>query len=571
MADGRRRRVAPAGAPARTGQSLLRGYQHAWLRPDLVAGLTVGAMLVPQSMAYAELAGAPPIAGLYAALLAPVAYALVGTSRHLGTGPEPGTAILAGAGVAAVGVGDPGRYLALLAALALLVAAVAGAARLLHLGFIANLLSRPVLVGYITGVGLVLVASQLGAFTGVGVEAQDFFPRLAAFVRNIGELSGIVVAVGVGTLAVIGVLRRWAPAWPGALIGVAVATLVSVVADLPGSGLATIGEVPAGLPALGLPDVGLADLRGLLPAALGIALVGYTDNVLTARSIASRMGYRVDADQELVGLAAANLAAGLTQGIPVSSSASRTAVPATLGSVTPLVSVVASAIVAGTLLFAGDLLALVPRAALAAVILVAAFSIVDVTGFRSLRRVSTTELALAGLTALGVMIFGVLIGVLLAVGLSVLVALTRMARPQDSILGERADLDGWVDVDGNPRARTRPGLLVYRFDAPLFFLNAERFRERLLRLLEENPGPEEWVLLDFEGIGDVDATAVEGLAELLDELRDAGVGTVAVTRANARTLERLHAAGLLQPDGQLGSYATINAAVRAFEQRFEAR
>ena len=557
----------PGPEPA-TGFALLRRYQRGWLRPDVVAGLTVGAMLVPQSMAYAELAGAPPSTGLYAALLAPVAYALVGTSRHLGTGPEPGTAILAAAGVAAVGgTDDPARYLALMAALALLVAAVAGVARLLRLGFIASLLSKPVLVGYITGVGMVLLASQLGAFTGVAVAAGDFFPRLREFSAEMRQVNAVALLLGAATLTLIMVLRRATPRLPPALIAVGAATLGSWWFGLADRGVATIGAVPAGLPALGLPAVTTADLVALAPAALGIALVGYTDNVLTARSIAAKMGYRIDAGQELTGLAVANLAAGVAQGMPVSSSASRTAVPAALGSITTLVSLLASAMVAATVLFAGPVLGVVPRPALAAVIVAAALAIIDVPGFRALWRLSTAEFALAAATALGVMTFGVLPGVLIAVALSVAVALGRMAQPEDAVLGAQPDLDGWVAVETDPSTRTLPGLLVYRFDAPLFFLNAERFRKRLIQVLDENPGAEEWVVLDFEGIGEIDTTALDELAELLDELLAQGIDTVAVARANERTLARLLRGGLLAPAGHLRSFATINAAVRAFEQR----
>jgi sulfate permease, SulP family len=559
---------ALTGAEARSGLALLRRYQRSWLRPDLVAGLTVGAMLVPQSMAYAELAGAPPATGLYAALLAPVAYALVGTSRHLGTGPEPGTAILAAAGVAAVGgAADPSRYLTLMAALALLVAAVAALARLLRLGFIANLLSKPVLVGYISGVGLVLLASQLGAFTGVPVEAGDFFPRLREFAAEVSQINGVALLLGVATLTAMIVLRRAAPTLPTALLAVGGATLVAWLLDLSDRGVAVVGAIPAGLPALGLPAVSGSDVVALLPAALGIALVGYTDNVLTARAIAAKMGYRIDADQELSGLAVANLAAGLAQGMPVSSSASRTAVPASLGSVTTVVSLIGSAIVAATVLFAGPALAAIPRPALAALIVAAALAIIDLPGFRALWRLSTAEFATATATALGVMTFGVLPGVLIAVALSVVVALGRMAQPEDAVLGAQPSLDGWVAVDTDATTRTLPGLLVYRFDAPLFFLNAERFRRRLIEVLEENPGPEEWVILDFEGIGEIDTTALDELAELLDELTAQGVDTVAVARANERTLARLRRAGMLAPQGHLRSFGTINAAVRAFEQR----
>jgi high affinity sulfate transporter 1 len=554
------RRAEPA-----TGLALLRRYERGWLRPDLVAGLTVGAMLVPQSMAYAELAGMPPEVGLYAVVASPVAYALAGTSRHLGTGPEPGTAILAGTGVSTVAGtdGDTDR-LALMALLALMVAVIAAAARLARMGFVANLLSKPILVGYITGVGLVLVSSQLAAFTGVPIDADDFFGRFGQLLSRLDQIDGRTLAVAVTTLTVIVALRRWAPRAPGALLGVGGATLVVWLGDVD---VPLVGAIPAGLPVPSLPDVGVGDVGALLPAALGITLVGYTDNMLTGRSIGARMGYRIDPDQELAGLGAANLASGLLQGMPVSSSASRSAVPASLGSVTSLVSLVASAVVVVTLLAARDALGSVPRSALAALIVAAALVIIDVAGFRSLWRVSRVELGLAVTTTLGVMVFDVLVGVLVAVALSVVVALGRMARPGDAVLGDRPDLDGWVDILADPAARTLPGLLVYRFDAPLFFVNAERFRERVRAVLDENPGAEEWVVLDFEGIGAVDATAVDVLAELLGELDAEDVAVVGVARANQRTLDRLGRAGLLAPDGPAVVFPTINAAVAAFGRR----
>lgn len=558
----------PGGRQPLSGLRLLRRYERPWLRPDVIAGMTVGAMLIPQSMAYAELAGVPAATGLYASLLAPVAYALMGTSRHLGTGPEPGTAILAATGVAAVaGAGADGeRYLALMATLALLVAAVAGVAWLLRLGVVAELLSKPVLVGYITGVGMVLLSSQLAAFTGVPIATGTFFPRWVEFVQGLGQVRFTTVAIGVGSLVVVLVLRRWAPKVPGALLAVILATVVSEVFGLADRGEPTIGALPRGLPAPALPDVGLGDVWSLLPVALGVALVGYSDNVLTGRAVAAKMGYRIDPQRELAALASANLGAGILRGMPVSSSASRTAVPASLGSVTTLVSLIAAAVVAATLVAAGDLLALIPRAALAAIIVAAAFAIIDLRGIRDLWQLSRSESLLAVTTSLTVMIVDVLIGVLVAVGLSIVIALLRLARPADAILGERDDLDGWVAVE-DAHARTLPGLLVYRFDAPLIFLNAERFRTRLFQVLEENPGEEAWVVLDLEGVGDVDTSAIERLGELLEELRAEGVEVVAVARANERAEQRLDRAGLLGTDGPLRSFPTINAAVAAFRHR----
>ena len=553
------------------GLALLRAYERGWLRVDLVAGLTVGAMLIPQSMAYAELAGMPPEYGFYAVIAPLVVYAVVGTSRHLGVGPEPGTAILAATGVGAIAGGDPARYVALMAALALVVGGIAVLSALARLGFIASVLSKPVLVGYITGVGLTLLSSQIAAFTGVDIEADRFFPRVAEFLAELGDVDPATLTVGVASLTIVLVLRRRAPRVPGALVAVALATLV--VWLLPGTDpvVPVVGQIPEGLPTPGLPAVTVDDVVQLVPVALGVVLVGFTDNVLTARSIAAQQGYRIDPNQELLALGLTNLSAGVSQGFPVSSSASRTAVPASLGSRTQLVSLVACSVVVATLLVLSPILEQVPRSTLAAVIISAAIAILDVPGYRALWRVSRHEAALAVAATLGVILVDVLVGVLLAVSLSIIVALGRMARPHDAVLGDRPELDGWVEVDAHPGARTEPGLLVYRFDAPLFFLNTDRFRVRVLEALEANPGREEWVVLDFEGIGALDASALDGLADLLEQLEGADVARVAVARANQDVVRRLGRVGLLAPEGPLRSYPTINAAVRAFRGRRDDR
>jgi sulfate permease, SulP family len=508
----------------------------------------------------------PPVAGFYAALLALVAYALVGSSRHLGVGPEPGTAILAATGVGAIAAGDPARYMALMAALALTVGGICVLAAVARLGFVANVLSKPVLVGYITGVGLTLLSSQYAKFTGIAIDSDGFFGRTRDLVSGLGGIDGLTISVGTATLLLILVLRWRLPAIPGALLGVVLATVVAAVLGLDADGLRLVGEVPQGLPSFGLPDVGVGDVIDLLPVAAGIALVGYSDNVLTGRAIGARMGYRIDPNQELAALGISNLCAGVSQGFPISSSASRTAVPASLGSKSQLVGIIAAIVVVATLLFLSPVLAEIPEPALAAVIIAAAVAIIDVTGLRGLWSVSRTEFALAATSAVAVMVFDVLIGVLVAVGLSVLVALGRIASPHDAILGAGQDLDGWVDAEAHPGARTLPGLLVYRFDAPLFFANADRYRERLELLVEENPGEEEWLVLDFEGVGEADTTALDMLADLLDEQQRAG-RVVVIARANDRVVRRLERAGLVQPAGTAVVFPTINAAVRAFEHR----
>lgn len=549
------------------GLALLRRYERGWLWPDVVAGLTVGAMLVPQSMSYAELAGLAPQYGFYAAIGALFVYAAVGSSRHLGVGPEPGTAILAAATVSSIAGGDAARSVRLMAVLALLVAGVCLVGRVLRFGHLASMLSRPVLVGYITGVGLTLLSSQIAAFTGVAISADSFFPRVAEFLREFDGVRWTTAALASATLGVLLVLRWRLPKLPAALVAVVATSIVVLLFDLEARGVALVGTIPAGLPAPKWPSASWSEIGRLLPGACGIALIGFTDNVLTGRAVASRRGYRIDANQELLALGAINLASGLSQGFPISSSASRTAVPASLGSRTQLVSVIGSAFVITALVVFRDALAHIPRAALAAVIVTAAISIIDVRGLVQLWHLQKTDLVLALVTAGGVTVVGVLPGVAIAVAVSLAIAIGRVARPHDAVLGDAPGLDGWVDLDDNPAARTDDGLLVFRFDAPLFFLNVERYVERVQQALSDNPGEEDWLVLDFEGIGAIDTSAVQGLSELVEQLQASRPIVIAIARANHEVSDMLRRAGLAEPQRPVRHYATINAAVKAFRTR----
>ncbi len=344
-------------------------YERSWLRPDILAGLTVAAMLVPQAMAYAELAGLPPSAGFRAALVALPVYALLGTSRHLGIGPEPGTAVLSALAVAPLAAGDPDRYLALMALLAGLVGAIALIAGFLGLGFVAELLSTPVLVGYISGVGLTLLSSQLRSFFGVAIESDSFFPRFWEFFGSLGDIDTASAAIGLGTLTLILWLRQNHPALPGALIGLGCSIAAVAVFDLD---VALVGTVDAAIPTLSVPGISIDDAVDLFPAAAGVALIGYTDNILTARSISSKHGYAVSADRELIALGAMNGLGAFAGGFPVSSSASRSFVPASIGSKSQLSSVVTLVSVLAFLIVGQDVLARIPQAGLAAVIVAAA-------------------------------------------------------------------------------------------------------------------------------------------------------------------------------------------------------
>ncbi|MEO1062280.1 MAG: SulP family inorganic anion transporter [Actinomycetota bacterium] len=551
-------------AAARSLPQLLwsRSYERAWLRWDVLAGLTVAAMLVPQAMAYAELGDLPPSAGFRAALMALPVYALLGTSRHLGAGPEPGTIVLAAATAAALSNGDPDRFAALMAATGVLVGVVALLAGLLRLGFVAELLSKPVLVGYITGVGLTLLTSQFQTFTGVSIDADNPFVRVGELLGRLDQVDATTLFIGSGTLAVILGLKRFAPSWPGALIGLGTAMLAVALFDLD---VATVGEIDAALPSFEVPGIEWADVADLIGPAAGVALIGYTDNILTARSIASRHRYEVDANRELVALGAMNVAGGFAGGFPMSSSASRSFVPSSIGSRSQLSSVVTLVAVVVLLVVGQSLLADIPRAGLAAVIVAAAFAVIDVDGFRGILRVSRIEAVLAVVTCLAVLSVDLLFGVIFAVVLSLLILVARVARPSDAILGRGEGLAGWVDVD-DERAHHLDGLLVYRFDAPLFFANAEHFRERVQWAMDLNPGVESTIILDLEGVGSVDSTAVDHLHELVDELERAELH-VGIARANPQVIEVLERAGLLGPGSVVANHPTINAAVAAFEEQ----
>lgn len=538
------------------------GYPRAWLRPDAVAGLTVAAMLVPQAMAYAELGGLPPSAGFRAVLVGLPIYALLGTSRHLGVGPEPGTAVLAALAVAPLAAGDEDRYLVLMAALAGLVGLFALIAGLLRLGFIANLLSKPVLVGYITGVGLTLLSSQLAAITGADVTADNFFERCAEFFTSLATIDTATILVGLGSLATILLLRHYRPQIPGALVALIGASVVVVLA---GIDVRLVGTVEAALPTPGVPNITAADLRELVGPAAGLLLIAYTDNILTARSIASKQDYDVDPNRELIALGAMNATTAFGGGFPMSSSASRSFVPASLGSRSQMSSVISFFALLAFLLAGQSLLAEIPRAALAAVVVAAAFAVIDIAGFRRLAELSWTETGLAAITCLAILTTDLLFGVLVAVALSGMVTLHRVARPHHAILGQGEGLDGWIDI-ADPRASTLPGLLVYRFDAPLFFGNADYFRDRLVDAMQDNPTKERHIILDFEGVGSIDATAAEQLIELHEDLAAKDI-TVAVARANKDVVDLMDRSGLSEILGPQNVHLTINAAVKGYRER----
>ncbi|MFI5649141.1 SulP family inorganic anion transporter [Kitasatospora sp. NPDC051705] len=548
--------------PALPGLAVLRRYRRDWLRGDLLAGVTVVAYLVPQVMAYASVAGLPPVTGLWAILPAIVLYALVGSSRLLSVGPESTTALMTATVVGPLAGGDPARYAVLAAGLAVVVGVLCVLAWLARLGFVADLLSRPVLIGYLTGVALIMIVDQLSKLTGVDVRGEGFFPQLASFLGDLTEANLPTVAFSAATLLFLLLVARLRPGLPGPLLAVVLGTAVSAAFSLEEHGLAVIGGIPAGLPAPRLPDLG--DLSRLALPALGILLVGYTDFILTARAFDGPDGERrLDANQELLGLGAANLGAGFFQGFPVSSSASRTALAQSAGARSQLYALTAGVGVVAVLLFLGPLLHDTPDAVLGALVVFAALRMIDVAGFRRLASFRRRELLLAvGCTA-GVLTLDILYGVLVAVGLSVVELLSRVARPHDAVLGLVPGVAGMHDVDDYPAARTLPGLVVYRYDSPLFFANAEDFRRRALAALAEQPGPVRWFVLNTEANVEVDITGLDSVDALRVELASRGV-VFALARVKQDLRDELDAYGLSASVGADRIFPTLPTAVAAY-------
>ena len=546
------------------GLHRLRHYERAWLRPDVLAGIAVAAYLIPQVMAYAEVAGVPPVVGLWAISAALVVYAVLGSSRQLSVGPESTTALMTAVIVAPLAVGDPARYAALAAALALVVGGLCLVARLARLGFLADLLSKPVLVGYLAGIAVLMIVSQLEKVTGVPVTGEGVVPQVRSFVGGLGEVHAPTALLAGGVLVLLLVVQRRFPRAPTPLIGILVAAGAVAAFSLGDEGVRLVGEIPGTLPSVGPPDVGLADLTDLLGPALGLMLVGYVDNVLTARAFATRNGYRIDANQELLALGASNAAAGLVQGFPVSSSGSRTVIGDALGSRSQLHSLVALASIVLALVALRPVLATFPTAALGAIVIYAALRLVDVAEFRRIGSFRRSELLLALATTASVLLLGVLAGVLAAVGLSIADLLRRVARPHDGILGFVPGLAGMHDIDDHPGARLMPGLVVYRYDSPLFFANAEDFRARALAAVDAAEAPVEWFVLNAESNVEVDLTALDAVEELRAELDRRGI-VFAMARVKQDLLVALQAAGLADRVGAERIFPTLPTAVQAFE------
>jgi high affinity sulfate transporter 1 len=503
------------------GVKVLRSYRIGWLRSDLVAGLVLTALLVPQGMAYAELAGLPPITGLYTSILCLIGYAIFGPSKILVLGPDSSLGpMIAATVIPLLGAhGDPKRAVALASVLALLVGLINVVAGVARLGFVADLISKPTIIGYMNGLALTIFVGQLPKLFGFSTDGDTFIDDVRGFVRGVadGKTVGYALAIGVAGVVVIEVLRRLWPKAPGVLVAVVLSIAAAALFHLADHGVSLVGTLPKGFPPFTVPRIELADLGLLIGGALGISLVSLADTISTASSFAARQGEEVDGQREMIGIGAANVAAGFFQGFPVSTSGSRTAVAEQAGAKTQVTGLVGAGSIVLILLFVPGLLRNLPQPTLAAVVITASLSLADIPATRRLYRVRRSEFSLSMAAFLGVVLLGVLPGIGIAVGLSIGNVFRRAWWPYQAVLGRVEALDGYHDVTSYPDADRLPGCTIFRFDAPLFFANDGTFRDQIRSLARADPRPS-WIIVASEPITDLDTTAADTLRELVEDL-----------------------------------------------------
>ena len=508
------------------GLVTLRQYQRDWFTSDLVAGLVLTAILVPVGMGYAEASGLPAIYGLYATIVPLVAYALFGPSRIMVLGPDSTLAAIIAALILPLAAGSVDRAIALAGMLAILSGLCSILIGLARLGLVADLISKPIRLGFLNAIALTVLVGQLPKVFGFSVTAQDLPQRTLLLWQGIrdGHTNPTALLVGGATLAIILLTRHYRPQWPGILFAVVLATVASAAYDLAGTAdLAVVGGLPHGLPAFRIPLVTLPDIARLLPGAVIISLLSFADTSVLSRSLAQRGGYRVSQNQEMLALGAANLASGLFQGFSISSSASRTPVAEAAGARTQVTGLVGALAIALLLLFAPNLLRSLPSAALGAVVVAACLSFTDLPGMWALLRLRPVEFALSVVSFLGVAFVGVIEGIFITVGLALLVLVWNAWHPYFAVLARVDGSKGFHDVSRHPEGRFVPGLVLFRWDAPLFFANGEVFRGQVQRAVAAAQTPVRRVVVVADAITDVDITAADALTALYRELAHQGI------------------------------------------------
>jgi SulP family sulfate permease len=549
----------------------LAGYRRDWLSRDVVAGLTVWAVLVPEALAYATIAGVSPVVGLYAAPPALLLYAAFGSSRHLVVGPMSATAALSAAAVADV-ASNGDDFTAVTAALAIMTGIVALVAGLARLGFFSNFISEPVLKGFIIGIALTIIVGQLPKLVGVSGGEGDFFEQLWDFVTQLDDVSGDTVTVGLGSLAVVLALKRYTPAVPASLVAVLLGVIAVKLFDLADHGVAIVGHIDSGLPSLGVPDVAARDFGVLASSAIGVMLVGFAEGLGAAKSYATREHYEIDANRELLGLGAANVAAGLSSGMVVNGSLSKTAVNGGAGARSQVSGLIVAMLTIVTLLVLTGLFEDLPEATLAAVVIAAVVELVDFGALAELWRASTAKLGrIYGVAArpdlvaavaamLGVLVFDTLPGLFIGISISFILLVYRSSRPNVAVLGREPNMGAFVDMARDPSATAVPGVVVLRPESGLYFANADAIRARVLNEVERTGASA--VVLDAQTVPSIDVTAVRMLATLAADLGRRGV-RFGLAREVGQVRDLL---SRVSPDSPIRTYPTVRAAVAALNR-----
>ena len=530
---------------------------------DVVAGIILTAILIPAGMGYAQAAGLPAIHGLYGTIVALVVYAIVGPSRILVIGPDSSLAALIAATILPLAAGSVERAIALAGALSIMTGAICVVAGLAKFGFVTELISKPIRYGYINGIAFTVIAGQLPAFFGFSVSVAEFPQEMIAFTNGLfqGQVNLAALLIGISSLIVIFGCKYWAPVIPGVLIAVVGATLaVAFIRPLENAQLSVVSTLPQGLPALRLPNVSLKDLRDMLSGSMAIALVAFADDSVLSRIYSQRGGYTVDSNKELVSLGIANIATGFFQGFSVSASASRTPVAEQAGAKTQVTGLVGALLVTLLLYFAPTLLKSMPHAALSAVVISACLGQIQVSQVIRLYRLRRSEFVFSIACFLGVIFWGVIQGIFIAVGLALIAFIWRAWRPHNAVLGRVDGLKGYHDVLRHPEARRIPGLVLFRWDAPLFFANAAVFEERVQQAIALAPTPTKWVVVAAEPVTDVDVTAADMLADLDKKLHQAGMD-LCFAEMKGPVKDLLKRYGLFDSFGNENFFPTVGQAV----------
>ncbi|HUN81943.1 MAG TPA: SulP family inorganic anion transporter [Phycisphaerae bacterium] len=551
-------RIAPGLRP-------LLAYRWADFRYDLVAGISVAAVALPVSVAYAELAGFSPEVGLYSSILPMVAYAIFGTSRQLIVNPDAATCAMVAASVAPLAGGDPGAYLSLTVMLGVFSGLFCIMASWCRLGALADFLSKPILVGFLNGIAISILLGQIGKVVGFSIEAGGIIPRLFEITGKLPQIHWASLAVGIGTFAVLFLSRRVLPRAPAPLIAMIMAGIAVSVLHLNDHGVPVLGKIPAGLPKIRIPHIDWALVPGLLADAAGLSLVLFSSGMLTARSFASKNQYEIDVDKEFAAFGMANIASAISQGFPVTGADSRTAMADAAGGRTQVTGLVAAASIAAILLFFTSPLQFVPIAALGAVLIFASFSLFDVHTLRYIWRIDRTEVVLAIITTLGVVAVGAINAILVAVGLALARFVRMTARPHDEILGSVHGIPGFHALDRHPSAVTIPGLLIYRFNSPVTFFNANFFKQRVLAAAEAAGTGLRWLVIDAIPVSHLDVMGLYVLRDVHLLLRDRGV-KLALAGRRTEFLNWLRAAGLMRSDYEDIVFWTLSQAVEMYQR-----